>query len=154
MPVKALREGWGCPRRPQRTFASSSRGWPGHELQQRRSPAPCCRHSEVRPKGPLLLHGWFVQDFLLDVDRSRRLIEFVTILLLSYFFFWPSGMWYFSFPTRDQTHTSCIGRQSLNHCTAREVPRGPLLLKSHSEVEFSAIFPCFGLNCGPSRFRC
>ena len=87
MPVKALREGWGCPRRPQRTFASSSRGWPEHELQQRRSPAPCCRHSEVRPKGPLLLHGWFVQDFLLDVDRSRRLIEFVTILLLSSVFF-------------------------------------------------------------------
>ena len=27
----------------------------------------------------------------------------------------------FSSPTRDQTHAPCIGRQSLNHWTAREV---------------------------------
>ena len=31
-------------------------------------------------------------------------------------------MWDLSSPTRDQTHTSCIGRQSLNHRTTREVP--------------------------------
>ena len=31
-------------------------------------------------------------------------------------------MWYLSSPTRDQTHTPCIGRQSLNHRPTREVP--------------------------------
>ena len=33
---------------------------------------------------------------------------------------WPRGMWIS--PTRDWTHTPCIGRQSLNHWTTREVP--------------------------------
>ena len=37
-------------------------------------------------------------------------------------FFWPGGMLDLSPPTRDWTHTTCIGRQSLNHWTAREVP--------------------------------
>ena len=31
------------------------------------------------------------------------------------------GMWDLSSMTRDRTHTPCIGRQSLNHWTAREV---------------------------------
>ena len=54
-------------------------------------------------------------------------IEFVTILLLFYvcfflFFFRPWGMWDPSSPTRGWTHTSYIGRWSLNHWTTREVP--------------------------------
>ena len=36
--------------------------------------------------------------------------------------FWPRDMWDLSSPTRDQTHTPCIGRQSLHHWTTREVP--------------------------------
>ena len=36
--------------------------------------------------------------------------------------FWTGGMWYLSSPTRDRTCTPCIGRQSLNHWTTREVP--------------------------------
>ena len=36
--------------------------------------------------------------------------------------FWPRGMWDLSSPTRDRTLTPCIGRQSLNHWTTREVP--------------------------------
>ena len=49
-------------------------------------------------------------------------IEFVTILLLFYVsVFWPRGMWDLSSTTRDWTCTPCIGRQSLNHWTAREV---------------------------------
>jgi len=32
----------------------------------------------------------------------------------------PQDMWNFSSPTRGQTHAPCIGRQSLNHCTASE----------------------------------
>ena len=50
----------------------------------------------------------------------------VTILFLFYVFvFWPCSVWDLSSPTRDWTHTPCIGRQSLNHCTARKIP--PLL---------------------------
>ena len=38
-------------------------------------------------------------------------IEFVTLLLLFYIFvFWPRGMWDLSSPSRDRTHTPCIGR--------------------------------------------
>ena len=50
-------------------------------------------------------------------------IGFVTILLLFYVLvFWPRGMWDLSSPTRDRTRTPCIGRRSLNHWIAREVP--------------------------------
>ena len=52
-------------------------------------------------------------------------IEFVTILLLFYVLvFWPRGMWDRSSPTRHRTCTPCIGRQSLNHWTPRDVPSG------------------------------
>ena len=50
-------------------------------------------------------------------------IEFVTILLLFYVLVsWPQGIWVLSSPNRNLTRTSCIGRRSLNHWTAREVP--------------------------------
>ena len=49
-------------------------------------------------------------------------VEFVTILFLFYVLvFWPQGMWDLSSLTRDRTHTSCIGRQTLNHWATREV---------------------------------
>ena len=49
-------------------------------------------------------------------------IEFVTLLLLFYVLvFWPRGMWDLSSPTRNRTRTPCIGRQSLNRWTVREV---------------------------------
>ena len=32
------------------------------------------------------------------------------------------GTWHLSSPTRDQTCSPCIARQSLNHWTMREVP--------------------------------
>ena len=58
------------------------------------------------------------------------LIEFITKLLLLYVhmyihicFFCLRGMWDLSSLTRDQTCTSYIGRQSVNHWTTREVPR-------------------------------
>ena len=38
----------------------------------------------------------------------------------------PSGLWDLNSPTRDRTLTPCIGRQSLNHWTTREIP--PLIL--------------------------
>ena len=52
-------------------------------------------------------------------------IEFVTVLLLFYvLFFWLRGMWDFISPTRDGTHTPCIGRQKSSPLdqTARGVP--------------------------------
>ena len=50
-------------------------------------------------------------------------IEFVIMLLLFYLLvFWSRDIWDLSSPTRDQAHTSCIGRQSQNHWTTREVP--------------------------------
>ena len=39
------------------------------------------------------------------------------------FFSWAWGVWGPSFPTRNRTCTLCIGRQSPNYWTTREVPR-------------------------------
>ena len=62
----------------------------------------------------------------------RVFIEFVTILLLFHVLvFWLRGMWDLSSPTRDRTCTPCIGRRSLNHWTAREVPLLALLKMNH-----------------------
>ena len=41
---------------------------------------------------------------------------------------WPGDMCDLSSPTRDRTHTHCIGRQSLNHWTTREAPEDLLLI--------------------------
>ena len=49
------------------------------------------------------------------------------LLLLYVLVFWPQGMWDLSSLTRDRTCTPCIGRRSLNHWTAREVPAGGFL---------------------------
>ena len=49
---------------------------------------------------------------------------FFTVLLLFYVLvFWLRGMWDPRSLTRDRTDTLGIGRRSLNHWTAREVPR-------------------------------
>ena len=76
-------------------------------------------------------------------------IEFVTILLLFYVLdFWQRGMWDLITPTRDWTHTPCIGRLSLNHWTAREVPIGPFYMQGHllflkqQEQQKQEIFVC------------
>ena len=49
-------------------------------------------------------------------------------------------MWDLSALTRDRTHAPCIGRQSLNHWTAREVLE---------EVYFDILIP-FQNNCSLS----
>ena len=52
----------------------------------------------------------------------KAFVAVVTILLLFYILhFWLQDMGDLSFPTRDQTHTLCIGRRSLNHWTTWEV---------------------------------
>ena len=67
-------------------------------------------------------------------------MEFVTILLLFYVMvFWPRGMWDLSPPTRDQTQTPCIDRQSLNHWTVNKI----LNWKFHSHNTL-ILYPCTG----------
>ena len=54
-----------------------------------------------------------------NVEGFFFLIEFVTVLFMFYgLVFW--GMRDLSSLTRDRTHTSCIGRRSLNYQAARE----------------------------------
>ena len=61
-------------------------------------------------------------------------IEFVTILLLFYILvFWLQNMWDLQSLTRDQIHTRCIRRRSLNHWTTREVPT--FSLTSHRDFK-------------------
>ena len=70
-------------------------------------------------------------------------IEFVTVLLLFYvllFFFFVLGrkdMWDLSSPTGDRTHTSCVGRLSLNHRTTGEVPGNSLFFTHKRLVQMS-----------------
>ena len=88
------------------------------------------------PTGPpsqnhLLLNSWtesvfwgfFLRLSFLIWTIFNIFIEFVIMLLLFYLLvFWSRDIWDLSSPTRDQAHTSCIGRQSHNHWTTREVP--------------------------------
>ena len=71
----------------------------------------------------------FLKDFFMWAI-FKLIIEFVTILLLFYvlifFFFWPQGTWGPSSLIKDRTYT-CLGRQSSNHWTSREVP-SPIFL--------------------------
>ena len=73
-------------------------------------------------------------------------IEFVTILLLFYVLgFWLRGTWELSSPTRDRTRTPCIGRQSLNDWTAKEVPVRLLWILSSEALIFGHL--CSSLHC-------
>ena len=64
----------------------------------------------------------FFKNFYLMWTNFKAFIEFVTIRLLFYgLVLWPWDMWDLSPTTRDRTHSPCIGRQNLNHWTAREV---------------------------------
>ena len=53
----------------------------------------------------------------------KAFVEFVTILLLFYVLVsWSGSLWDPSSLTRDQTHTPCPERRSLNHWSASKVP--------------------------------
>ena len=75
----------------------------------------CFLHSLSKMSPSMYFLKWFsffLKDFFLNVDH---LYWFVTILLLFYVLvFWRWGMWDLSSLTRDQTHTPCLGRRSLN----------------------------------------
>ena len=79
-----------------------------------------------------LVLGFF---FFFDEDHFLKVfIEFVTSLLLFHVLaFWVQGMWDLSSLTRDWTYTHCIGRWSLNHWTAKEVPKYLLTFPGDSD---------------------
>ena len=52
-------------------------------------------------------------------------------------------MWDFSYLTRDQIHTPCIGRQSLNHWTTREAPE---TTTDHSPFPVGLAWATFALS--------
>ena len=77
-------------------------------------------------------------------------IESVTILLLFYVsVFWLRGLWDLSSGTRDPIPTPCIGRRSLNHWTASEVPKDMILwFFSKGDYSFIKILKEEGENLG------
>ena len=65
----------------------------------------------------------FLQDWAYTLKFFKKsLLNLLQCCLCFIFFFWPWGIWYLNSPTWYQTHTTCIGRWSLNQQTAREVP--------------------------------
>ena len=66
---------------------------------------------------PWVLHSLFSLSF--SIREGDEKADF----FLNFWLHPPLGMWDLGSPTRDGTCAPCIGRQSLNHCTAREVPR-------------------------------
>ena len=56
-----------------------------------------------------------------------NVLQCFSCCLFIYLFFRPRGMQYLSSLTRDWTVTTCIEKWSLNCCTARGLPRCPLL---------------------------
>ena len=62
------------------------------------------------------------------------------------FFFWPWGVWGFSFLIRDWTHTPCIGRWSLNHWEIREVPGRCFLLSTYLYKQMVLLSHTLGKN--------
>ena len=79
---------------------------------------PCCSVPEQTQISQVFF-------FFLILTIFKVFTEFVITLFLFYLLvFWSQGIWDLSSPTRDQlrSHTPCIGRQSRNHWTTREVP--------------------------------
>ena len=61
---------------------------------------------------------WWLSFFFFFLNL-KCLLNFYNISYVLLFWLW--GMWVLSFPTRDRICTLCIGRQSLNHWTTRDV---------------------------------
>ena len=76
-------------------------------------------------------------------------IEFVTILLLFYvfWFFGHEACGNLSSLTRGRTHSPCIGRQSLNHWTAREVLKPRLNVTRHPQDTRRKTTPKCKVSC-------
>ena len=72
----------------------------------------------------LIFHSFFFffWRFFWQGPFIKSLVNLLQYCLFYVFVFWPWAMWDLSSLSRDQTHTPCIGRWSLHHWTAREVP--------------------------------
>jgi len=91
-------------------------------------------HMFLNPLALFLLRFFFLMWTIVKV-----FIEFVIILLLLYVFvFWPGGTRDLSSSTKNQTHTLCIGRWSINHWSTMEVPTLALefLSRAHASSPF------------------
>ena len=83
---------------------------------------------------------WLVMRSVILKENFKYFLKiflfFFAILFLFHLVFWQRGIWDPSSLTRDWTHTTCIGRWSLNHGTTREVPWRETLNSSamHSRV--------------------
>lgn len=53
---------------------------------------------------------------------TRLILSVTKVFILFLFLITQHGMWGFSFPVGDQTHTPCAEVQSLNQRTTRKVP--------------------------------
>ena len=80
----------------------------------------------IAVRGPLTITASLVAEHRLHQGSPgpflKSLLNLLQYCLFYVLVFWPQGMWDLSSPTRNWTGTPCIGRQSLNHWTAREVP--------------------------------
>ena len=71
---------------------------------------------------------WTILKVFIAFVTMKFLLNLLLLLLLC-FVFWPGGIRGPCSLTRDQTHTPCIERWNINHWTAREFPRNPLIIK-------------------------
>ena len=103
----------------------------GHELKKRKSSysrnvikgtsyfkGSTLEQTSVQLQGGLLQSSLFF--FFYQIKSLLNLLQYCFCSVLV---FWWCVMWDLSFLTRDWTHTSCMGRQGLNHWTNREVPK-------------------------------
>ena len=71
---------------------------------------------------------WTILKVFIAFVTMKFLLNLLLLLLLC-FVFWPGGIRGPCSLTRDQTHTPCFERWNINHWTAREFPRNPLIIK-------------------------
>ena len=118
------------------------------------TPAPPASVAEILGKSTFSLKKKKI--LFLKWTIFKGFIEFVRILLLFYVFLsWPQGLWDLNSPTRDQTHTPCMGRCSRNHWTAREVPSQPFLILSFLIYKMGTCrVPCSEGPCEGEESRC
>ena len=98
-------------------------------------PVPVCMHHSSKS-----VHHFFLSTFeYVEDDPCALSWLFVLVshkfpqansdgartVLLFFFLVVPHSMWDLSSLIRDQTLVFCIGRQSLNHWSTREIPLGP-----------------------------
>ena len=85
----------------------------------------------------ILLYFYFFEVFLVSL---LNLLQYCFCFML---LFWLPGMWDLSSPTRDQVHTTCTGRWSLNFWTAREAHFLNAKIKKFCSNEKQIHFWCF-----------